>query len=118
MRLVLDHVAQGLLTISAKGEIGDERSRVVDEWLGPAPASGFFSDWVRAHDEKFGAWLDIGLEELAEDISPARWCCGSSRTASRSAAGRRAEPSRSPIVRSPTRCSAAWSTTRASTWWS
>jgi signal transduction histidine kinase len=70
MRRVLDHVAQGLLTLTPSGQIGDERSRVVDGWLGAPPPSGRLSDWVRAVDPKFATWLDLAIEELAEDILP------------------------------------------------
>ena len=70
MRLVLDHVDQGLMTIDPAGRFGDERSAKVEEWLGAPPASGSFVDWLREADKKAAAWLEIGLEEIGEDILP------------------------------------------------
>lgn len=71
MRLVLDHVSQGLLTIDTNGRFSSERSRRVEEFLGEAPASGLFADWIRNIDTKAATWIEIGLEELREDVLPA-----------------------------------------------
>ncbi len=70
MRLVLDHVSQGLITIGLDSSFGDERSQKVDAWLGAPPQSGRFIEWLAQVDDKAATWLEIGLEELVDDILP------------------------------------------------
>lgn len=69
MRLVLDHVGQGLVTITSRGEITGEMSRIARSWLGDTPAQTL-ANWIRPHDEKFAAWLELGLDEIEEDFLP------------------------------------------------
>lgn len=64
LRHVLDAVDQGLLTISLDGELSRERSAAVERWLGPAPTSERFADYLRPHDAQAAWWLDEGLEAL------------------------------------------------------
>lgn len=70
MKLVLDNVSQGLLTIDKEGRFGDERSQRVEEFMGAPHPSGSFCQWLSTTDERAGTWLAIGLEELQEDILP------------------------------------------------
>jgi hypothetical protein len=66
MRLVLDNVAQGFVTIDLAGVIAPERSAIVDRWFGaPAPAATL-SDHLRAHAPDFAQWLALGLDELRD----------------------------------------------------
>src|SRR6185436_18695320 len=66
MRLVLDNVQQGLITVSLDGTMSRERSAIVDLWLGTAPADARLSDVIRPHDAEAAEWLELGLEALRD----------------------------------------------------
>jgi HPt (histidine-containing phosphotransfer) domain-containing protein len=70
MRLVLDNVVQGFITVGLDGVMASERSSVVEKWFGRAPDGMKLSEYVRATDRTAADWLDIGLEALAEDTLP------------------------------------------------
>ena len=70
MRLVLDHVNQGLLTVTLNGEMSDERSKIIDTWMGPPPASKNLFEWLHTSDPKAAEWMNLGFEELRDDILP------------------------------------------------
>lgn len=67
MRLVLDNVGQGFLTVDRKGVMSQERSAIVGTWLGAAEPEMKFSDYVARKDADFGAWFDMGFEEVLGD---------------------------------------------------
>jgi hypothetical protein len=72
MRLVLDNVAQGFITIASDGVMAAERSAVVDRWFGtPSPgitlglsarARGDLRDLARDRTRAAARWL-LGLSE-------------------------------------------------------
>jgi hypothetical protein len=70
MRLVLDNVAQGLMTIDRAGRLSPERSRVVDEWLSPIAADTSFREYFQPFDPSFAEALAVGFEMLLEDVLP------------------------------------------------
>ena len=64
MAMVLENIGQGFVTVSADGAMSTERSTVLRSWLGDAPASGRFADYVAAVDPRFAeslrrAWGDV-----------------------------------------------------------
>ena len=67
MRMVLDHVAQGMMIVGLDGRIGAERSAVLDAWFPEVPETlvGFFADQPDAE-----AWFEIAWEQLADDLLP------------------------------------------------
>ncbi|HYE93856.1 MAG TPA: Hpt domain-containing protein, partial [Terriglobales bacterium] len=70
MRLILDHVETGLVTIDLAGRMSSECSRVVEQWFG-APAPGqTLAAWLGRKDATYGEWLALGLESLAEGTLP------------------------------------------------
>lgn len=70
MRLVLDNVEQGFLTLDLRAQLSDERSRVVDEWFGaPEPGAPFWAHLARI-DPKAGERFEIGWMLLTDDIMP------------------------------------------------
>lgn len=70
MRLVLDNVDHGLLTVSLTGSLAPERSAIVDRWFG-APEPGMsFIDYIRRIDPLYADELDLGLEGLRDDFLP------------------------------------------------
>jgi HPt (histidine-containing phosphotransfer) domain-containing protein len=73
LRLVLDTVDQGLLTVSLAGKLAPERSAVVDAWFG-APADGDrvddFLAYIGRIDPSYAEALEVGLEALRDDLLP------------------------------------------------
>jgi two-component system chemotaxis sensor kinase CheA len=70
MRLVLDNVAQGFITIDQSGIMKSERSAIVDTWFGkPAPDSTL-ADYLRPYSASFAEGLELGLGELRDAIMP------------------------------------------------
>jgi two-component system, chemotaxis family, sensor kinase CheA len=83
MRLVLDNVSQGFVTIDRSGLPSAERSRVLDQWLGPSVAEETLFDWLdrkspevaaqsrMAWDEVTAGFLPLALtlEQMPKDIS-------------------------------------------------
>jgi two-component system chemotaxis sensor kinase CheA len=70
MRLVLDNVAQGFITVGIDGVMYSERSAIVDRWFGAPIRGGTLSAYLSAHAPAFGDWLDLGLEQLRDGLLP------------------------------------------------
>lgn len=70
MRLVLDNVEQGLLTVDADGCVAAERSAAVDAWIGPVAEGARFAEVLGELDETLGAWFELGCETLFEETFP------------------------------------------------
>jgi len=82
MRLVFDHVEQGLLVVDLDGTIACEHSAAVERWLGGIPASYRLADLMRGFAPEQAEWfvqmwqtLDDGMLplELAVTQLPARF---------------------------------------------
>lgn len=103
MRLVLDNVAQGFITIDREGVMSAERSAIVDEWFGALmaqPVLPTFSEQVREVAPDFAAWFELSLQMLREELLPVEVCLG--QLPSRfEAHGRTFDVSYSPIWRGP-----------------
>jgi signal transduction histidine kinase/HAMP domain-containing protein len=81
MRLVLDNVGQGFLTLDVQARLSEERSRVVETWFGVPEPGVCFGAYIGRLDPKAGerfevGWMlvtDTGLPpELNLDHLPAR----------------------------------------------
>jgi HPt (histidine-containing phosphotransfer) domain-containing protein/HAMP domain-containing protein len=70
MRLVLDNVDQGFITLDIAGTMSDEHSLIVDEWFGPADPSMPFWDYLARVDAAKAAWFRAGWASLREDVLP------------------------------------------------
>lgn len=70
MRLVLDNVAQGFMTIDLKGKLASERSAIVDRWFGVPPPDTTLSAYLAPHSSHFVQQLEMGLTELRDGIMP------------------------------------------------
>jgi two-component system chemotaxis sensor kinase CheA len=70
MRLVLDNVQQGFITVSLDGVMSFERSAIVDLWLGKARLEANLSEVIRPHDSGAAEWLDLGLAALRDGTLP------------------------------------------------
>ncbi len=70
MRLVFNHVRQGFLTVDRALNVSSERSRVVDEWLGPMGDARKLTDWLGRRAPRTAAALALGWGEVIADIMP------------------------------------------------
>ena len=70
MRLVLDNVGQGFITLDLEGGISDEHSKIVDEWFGVPKGAMRFWDYLSRIDPVKGQWFQLGWESLRENILP------------------------------------------------
>lgn len=70
MKLVLDTVDQGFMTIGLDGKMSAARSRVIESWLGPAGEATTLPGYIAATDPSTGEWLELGLQSLAEGLLP------------------------------------------------
>jgi two-component system chemotaxis sensor kinase CheA len=74
MRLVLDNVNQGFLTVSRGGQLTQERSRIVDSWFGPFEGSITFWNYMGRVDRGFADMFQLGFDALLEDVLPLEMC--------------------------------------------
>lgn len=70
LRLVLDNVNEGLLTISRDGILADERSAAVDRWFGGYAPGTTFVQLMEAIDREFARLFALGFDTLLEDVMP------------------------------------------------
>jgi two-component system chemotaxis sensor kinase CheA len=69
MRLVLDNVSQGFVTLDRHGAPG-ERSRVLDQWLGPSGAGETLFDWLEHRASEFASQSRLAWDEVVAGILP------------------------------------------------
>jgi two-component system chemotaxis sensor kinase CheA len=74
MRLVLDNVGQGFITLDLSGAISEERSRVVDEWFGAVEGTPKLWDYLRPLDPAFADSFDLGWSAVLEQFLPLDLC--------------------------------------------
>lgn len=71
MRLVLDNVTQGLVTLSKDGIVSSERSAVLESWFGKPSDGQTFWEYIGAASSDFAGWFKLTHDDLLEDIMPA-----------------------------------------------
>jgi len=69
MRLVLDNVEQGFVTVDPSGKLSVERSRCFDEWFGAQSTTIFQALTTRSPE--FSSRFALAWEELAAGVLPA-----------------------------------------------
>jgi HPt (histidine-containing phosphotransfer) domain-containing protein/glucose-6-phosphate-specific signal transduction histidine kinase len=74
LRLVLDTVNEGLLSVMGDGTLAPERSAIVTRWFGPATAGTSFVDYIRPIDSEFAQSFELNYQELIEDVMPVEVC--------------------------------------------
>jgi two-component system chemotaxis sensor kinase CheA len=74
LRLVLDSVNEGLLSINGEGFLAPDRSAMIDRWFGPAAGRVRFVDYIGAVDRAFADSFELGYEALREDVLPVEVC--------------------------------------------
>lgn len=70
MRLVMDHVDQGLLTVDRNGVIAAERSAAVEQWLGDCGGGAAFGTSLSRVDPRCGDAFDVAFEQLLDGFLP------------------------------------------------
>jgi HAMP domain-containing protein/HPt (histidine-containing phosphotransfer) domain-containing protein len=70
MRIVLDHVDQGLLTLERDGTLASERSATVDRWLGHIPAERPLWEHLANLDAGCAEALELGFRQVLQDFLP------------------------------------------------
>lgn len=74
MRLVLDNVNEGFITLSEDGVMASERSRVVDEWFGEGSAGEtLWAFWARV-SRPFSVEFRLAWEQLKDGVLPLSLC--------------------------------------------
>lgn len=73
LRLVLDNVAQALMTVNLDGELSNERSAVVEQWFGDVEGNRL-ADLFASADEATAEWFELGLESLRDGFLPFELC--------------------------------------------
>jgi HAMP domain-containing protein/HPt (histidine-containing phosphotransfer) domain-containing protein/two-component sensor histidine kinase len=74
LRLVLDTVTEGLLTVSRDGILAQERSAMIDRWFGPYAPQTRFVDFLSQIDRDFAMSFELGYEALLEGVLPPELC--------------------------------------------
>jgi two-component system chemotaxis sensor kinase CheA len=70
MRLILDNLQEGLVTIRPDGQMSGEASRALKEWFGAPLPGQKLADWIGQKDPGFAEWLELGLESVREGFLP------------------------------------------------
>jgi two-component system chemotaxis sensor kinase CheA len=70
MRLLLDNVQQGFLTINRAGQLDPEHSAAIDGWFGAPLAEQSWFDYLAAFDPVFSERSRFSWEAVIEDFLP------------------------------------------------
>ncbi len=70
MRLVLDNVGQGFITIDQAGIMSKEMSAIVRKWFGPTKDEETIFDYIKRSDKTFSASLAMGWEQVTDGLLP------------------------------------------------
>ncbi len=70
MRMVLDNVQEGLVTLSIDGVLSPERSAVVDRWFGSCEGGVTLWKYLQDIAPEFALELEVAWEAIAEDFLP------------------------------------------------
>jgi len=70
LRLVMDNVEQGFLTIDRDGTMSDEHSRAIERWFGAYPAGAKLWDYLERVEKGFGTVCALGWDQVVEGFLP------------------------------------------------
>jgi len=70
LRLVLDNVGQGFLTINLDGSLAAERSAIVDTWFGPFVPGKRIWEYIAGLEAGVPEWFRLGWEAVVDDVLP------------------------------------------------
>ncbi|MCA9717432.1 MAG: Hpt domain-containing protein, partial [Myxococcales bacterium] len=69
MRLVLDNVRQGFLTLDPDAQISPERSAIISRWFGDA-CQGDFREFLASRSAVLAEWFELGWDSLRDGFLP------------------------------------------------
>jgi two-component system chemotaxis sensor kinase CheA len=70
LRLLLDNVQQGFLTIDEQGRLATERSAALSRWFPAPPPGATWFDWLAAVSAPFGESSRVGWGEVVAGMMP------------------------------------------------
>lgn len=70
MKLVMDHVDQGFITVDIDGVLSTERSRAVEDFFGDLPEGTRFQDVLLRINERVGLHYELCWEQLVDGFLP------------------------------------------------
>ncbi|HYQ28753.1 MAG TPA: ATP-binding protein [Polyangiaceae bacterium] len=70
MRLVLDNVTQGFVTIDLTGKMASETSAILARWFGPPEPGVALFQYLAGHAPRFAEQLELHLDQVAEGFLP------------------------------------------------
>ncbi len=70
MKVVLDTVGQGFLSVTVDGRMANERSAILERWLGSCGAEELVWEYLGRTAPEAALWLELGLNSLAAGIMP------------------------------------------------
>jgi two-component system chemotaxis sensor kinase CheA len=70
MKLILDNVGEGLITINLDGKVSGKGSKALVDWFGEPDSDQLLSEWIGKADAKFGQWFDLSLESVTDGMLP------------------------------------------------
>ena len=70
MRLVLDNVAQGFVTIDLTGRMASESSKILARWFGVPQPGALLSNYLRDHAPEFAEQFAFHLSQVADGFLP------------------------------------------------
>jgi two-component system chemotaxis sensor kinase CheA len=70
MRLILDNVEEGLVTIDLGGRIAGEYSKAIERWFDAPPPGARLGDWLGRIDAHFGDWFELAIESVTDGSLP------------------------------------------------
>ena len=71
MKLILDTVGQGFLSVTLDGRMANERSTILERWLGPCRDDDRVWEYLARSAPEMAGWLELGLGSLSDNILPA-----------------------------------------------
>jgi two-component system chemotaxis sensor kinase CheA len=74
MRLVLDNVEEGFLTLAPDGVMALEHSSILDRWFGPYGENTTFASYLERSSPMFAAYFEVGWEALVDGFMPLEVC--------------------------------------------
>lgn len=70
MKLVLDTVGQGFIGVTPDGRMANERSAILERWLGSCRDDEPVWSYLERTDPDAAIWLQMGLESLSANLLP------------------------------------------------
>jgi two-component system chemotaxis sensor kinase CheA len=70
MRLILDNVETGLVTVDLEGRLSSECSQVIEKWFGAPVAGDKLAAWLGKRDANFAEWFELALDSVRDGLLP------------------------------------------------